>query len=102
MLMIVMIARPRPTTMMPTDSDRDEGAALTTRRTCKHTFGVLQRNLPAFDHRHPLAVMHLELLRALPESKKNDEHPGKHAEDEDGANNSSAISAPILPTGRLD
>ena len=67
--------------MMPIDSDRDDGPA----DDPAHVHGAIrigQRNLPAFDHRHALAMLHLELLRALAQAQENDEHPGKHAEDE--------------------
>ena len=68
--------------MMPTESEREDGPTLATTADVQD-LGIGERNLAALDHRHPLAVMHFELLRALPESQEDDEHPGKHAEDED-------------------
>ena len=68
--------------MIPSERERDA------RRRCpggeRAVAGRLgQRNLAPFDHRHPLAMLHLELLRALPQAQENDEDPGKHAEHED-------------------
>jgi hypothetical protein len=62
---------------------------------------IAERNLAAFDHRHPLAVQHFQLLRALLQTHENDEHPGKHAEDEDGCEQFGRHTAPILPTGEI-
>ncbi len=42
----------------------------------------LGRHLAALDHRHALAMLHLELLRSLAHRHEDDEHAGKHADDE--------------------
>jgi hypothetical protein len=44
--------------------------------------GLVQGNLAALDHRHPLAVVHLQLLRSLAQTHENNEHPAKHADHE--------------------
>ena len=87
--------------MMPIESDRRRWPV----RDSADVHGALrirERNLPALDHRHALAVVHFQLQRALPQAQENDEHPGKHADDEDHRKEFfTCISAPILLTGKI-
>ena len=83
MLMIVIIARPRPTITIPNERDRAAAGASRDAADVHRGIDIGERNLSAFDHRHSLAVLHLELLRTLPQAQENDENAGKHAEDED-------------------
>ena len=57
MLMSVMNPSPSPTTMIPTDSDRDEGKDEL--GSSMQFGGIGQRHLAALDDGHSLAVQHL-------------------------------------------
>ena len=82
MLMMVIRLKPSATITMPSDIEREAGAEPPRchgrRVACRR-----RRVLSAFDHRHALAVQHLELLRTLPHGHQDHEDPGKHAGHED-------------------
>jgi len=60
-----------------------------------------RRDLAAFDHLHPLPMPHLQLLRPLPQSEVDNQHPGKHPNHKNRREKllSLYLPAPMLPTG---
>ena len=79
--------------MMPSDIEREPAPRRPGPRADEPVRDVrrLDRHLAALDHRHPFAMLHLELLRPLAHRHQDDDDAGNHAHDEhELANRSSA------------